>query len=384
MKKILKILVLLGLLVLLFSGCENSGNELKNRLIIQAIGIDQQEDDTVLVTLQTLDTEMAGNPSSGASLGDVVTSFTVSGKTVADAISNAATVIGKKPLLSQNRLIVFGRQTAEQGILQHLDFFVRDTENRSTVLLAVSDTSASDVVSAKMGENVLTADSLEDILHAQQFSAEVVMQELYTVINKMESDTADAYLPVLKAEQEQEGESKVKLSSVAVFDKDKLHFELHDEEITALQLLTNEVEIGFFSVENPDYDSTTVLKIRKSRVEIQPVVKNDKICFEIRLCMTVDIAENQTEKPFGVSKDFIQSTTKRTKAYITRLLDESIKQSFVANNADPYCFGTRFLKSYASYYKTHIKDWKAVLPEVEYDIQTEIEVKYVGNGAENI
>lgn len=122
MNKVLKILALLGLLVLLFSGCQNSENELKNRLIVQAIGIDAQKDGTVLVTLQTLNTEMAGNPNSGASLGDVVTSFQVTGKTVADAISNAATMIGKKPLLSQNRLVVFGRDTAEQGILEHLDF----------------------------------------------------------------------------------------------------------------------------------------------------------------------------------------------------------------------------------------------------------------------
>lgn len=211
MNKVLKILALLGLLVLLFSGCQNSENELKNRLIVQAIGIDAQKDGTVLVTLQTLNTEMAGNPNSGASLGDVVTSFQVTGKTVADAISNAATMIGKKPLLSQNRLVVFGRDTAEQGILEHLDFFVRDTENRTTVLLAVSDTTAYDVVSAKMGENVLTADSIEAILHAQQFSTDVVGQAIYSVINKMESDTADAYLPVLKASEEKEDESKVEL-----------------------------------------------------------------------------------------------------------------------------------------------------------------------------
>lgn len=384
MNKVLKIIALLGLLILLFSGCQNSENELKNRLIVQAIGIDAQKDGTVLVTLQTLDTEMAGNPNSGASLSDVVTSFEVTGKTVADAISNAATVIGKKPLLSQNRLVVFGRDTAEQGILQHLDFFVRDTENRTTVLLAVSDTKASDVVSAKMGENVLTADSLEDILHAQQFSTDIVGQALYSVINNLESDTADAYLPVLKVTDEKEDESKVELSSVAVFQKDRLQYELNEEGITALQLLTNEVEIGYFSVENPEYDSTTVLKIRKSRVKIQPAIKNGKIHFDIQLQMTVDIAENKTEKPFGVSKEFIQSTTKCAKEYITRLLDESLKQSFVVNQSDPYRFGTRFLKAYTSYYKENIDDWKAVLPSVEYAIDTQIEVKYVGNGAENI
>ena len=152
MKKMLKLLTPILLLAVSFCGCNYESQELKSRLIVQAVGIDALENGGVRVTLQTLNTEMAGNPNSGANLGDIINFVTVEGETVSEAISAAAKSVGKLPLLSQNRLIVFGRETAQKGIYSDLDYFVRNADNRATVLVAVSDTTAEELVSAKMGE----------------------------------------------------------------------------------------------------------------------------------------------------------------------------------------------------------------------------------------
>lgn len=69
MKKVLKLLIPIVLLTVSFCGCNYESQELKSRLIVQAIGIDAMENGGVRVTLQTLNTEMAGNPNSGANLG---------------------------------------------------------------------------------------------------------------------------------------------------------------------------------------------------------------------------------------------------------------------------------------------------------------------------
>ena len=116
MRRVRKILLPIFLICILFSGCDFSSGELKNRLIVQAVGIDRKADGGVRVTLQTLNTQMTGNPNSGANPGDIVNSLSVEGATIAEAISDAAKTVGKMPLLSQNRLLVFGRSTAEQGI----------------------------------------------------------------------------------------------------------------------------------------------------------------------------------------------------------------------------------------------------------------------------
>ncbi len=384
MKRFLKIGILLGLLVFTFSSCNYSANELKNRLIIQAVGIDQGTEGNVKVTLQTLNTEMAGNPNSGANLGDAINSVTVEGSSIADAISNAAKQIGKKPLLSQNRLIVFGRQTAESGLHGHLDYFVRNAEDRATVLVAVSDTTAEELVSAKMGESVLTSDSIEDILLAMQFNTNIINQKLYMLINKIESDTADAYLPVVKAEAGEQGESKVSLQSVAVFNQDKLQYELQGEDVMALQLLSDTVQGGSFSVQNAQYNSTTVLKIKKCDVKIRPEVQEEKIVFQVRVKMQVDITENQTDQPFSVSQEYIDETARIAENYIHDLIGQNITRCFVNQNSDPFCFGMRFKRVQSGYYKAYIRNWKDALPTVDVQTETVIEVENVGNGVENL
>lgn len=384
MKKLLKLLILPVLLVFLFSSCNYSSNELKNRLIIQAIGIDMAENGQVKVTLQTLNTEMAGNPNSGANLGDAINSVTIHGNTVAEAITNATKQVGKLPLISQNRIIVFGREVVKVGLHPYLDYFVRNAENRATVYVAVSDTTAEELVGAKMGESVLVADSMEDILRAMQYNLNIVNQELYALVNQIESDTADAYLPVLKAEKGEEGESKLKLQSVAVFDSDRLLYELQDEGIMALQLLCNKAEGGNFSIYNAAFQSKMTLTIEKCRVRIRPIVEEGKAAFDVRIRIQADIIENQTDKPFSVSEDYLKETQKAAENYINNLITEYTDLSFSQYRADPFCLGMRFKRMQSEYFKENIRDWKETLPTVKMRVSTRVEIERVGNGVENI
>ncbi|MGN0520551.1 MAG: Ger(x)C family spore germination protein [Candidatus Fimenecus sp.] len=383
MRKLIKVLVPIFLFCTLFSGCDFSTEELKNRLIVQAIGIDRKEDGGVRVTLQTLNTEMTGNPNSGANPGDIVNSLTVEGATIAEAISNASETVGKMPLLSQNRLIVFGRETAENGLHGYLDYFVRNVQNRATVLVAISDTTAEELVSAKMGESVLAADSIEDILQAESFNANILSRELYNLINKLDSDTADAVLPVLRVSAEEE-KSKIQMLSVGVFNKDCMRYELKDENIMALMLLSDEVQSGVFSVRNDVFASETVLRIKKCSTHIKPTVENGKVFFRVQVKLHLDVIENKTETPFTVDEAYITETQKQAEIYITDLLNQNLSYCFSEMQSDPFCFGMRFLRLHARFYKANITDWKAVLPSVQYQVETKAEISRVGNGVENL
>lgn len=384
MKKMLKLLIPIFLLTVSFCGCNYENQELKSRLIVQAIGIDAMEDGGVRVTLQTLNTEMAGNPNSGANLGDIINFVTVEGDTVSDAISSAAKSVGKLPLLSQNRLIVFGRETAEKGIYGDLDYFVRNADNRATVLVAVSDTTAEDLVSAKMGESILTANSIEDILKAMQFNTNIINQELYKLINKLECDCSNAFLPVLKAEQEEGGEkTNIRFVDVAVFGEDQLMFEMENEAVTALMMLHNQVKSGYFSVQNQEFSAETVIKIRHCSVKVKPKSIDGGVHFTVRVNMEVDIAEIKTEEPFSINEVYLDETQRLCHEYVVRLLEKETKNCFVNYNADPYCLGRRFKRALPKEFK-EIPDWKANLPSVEIEVIPKIEINRVGNGAENI
>lgn len=384
MKKMLKLLTPILLLAVSFCGCNYESQELKSRLIVQAVGIDALENGGVRVTLQTLNTEMAGNPNSGANLGDIINFVTVEGETVSEAISAAAKSVGKLPLLSQNRLIVFGRETAQKGIYSDLDYFVRNADNRATVLVAVSDTTAEELVSAKMGESVLTANSIEDILKAMQFNTNIINQELYKLINKLECDCSNAFLPVLKVEQENGGEkADIQFVDVAVFDKDQMLFEMENDAVTALMMLHNQVEHGYLSVRNQEFSAETVVKIRHCSVKVKPQSINGVVHFTVRVKMEVDIAEIKTEEPFSINEAYLNETQRLCHEYVIRLLEQETENCFVNHQADPYCLGRRFKCILPKEFK-EIPDWKANLPSVKIEVLPKIEINRVGNGAENI
>lgn len=384
MKKMLKLLIPIILLAVSFCGCNYESQELKSRLIVQAVGIDALENGGVRVTLQTLNTEMAGNPNSGANLGDIINFVTVEGETVSEAISAAAKSVGKLPLLSQNRLIVFGRETAKKGIYSDLDYFVRNADNRATVLVAVSDTTAEELVSAKMGESVLTANSIEDILKAMQFNTNIINQELYKLINKLECDCSNAFLPVLKVEQENSGEkADIQFVDVAVFDEDQMLFEMENDAVTALMMLHNQVEHGYLSVQNQEFSAETVVKIRHCSVKVKPQSINGVVHFTVRVKMEVDIAEIKTEEPFSINEAYLDETQRLCHEYVIRLLEQETANCFVNHQADPYCLGRRFKRILPKEFK-EIPDWKANLPSVQIEVLPKIEINRVGNGAENI
>lgn len=383
MKKCIKIVLLLLLLCTMLTGCDFSSGELKNRLIVQAIGIDRKSDGGVRVTLQTLNTEMTGNPNSGASPGDIVNTLTVEGTTIAEAISNASKTVGKAPLLSQNRLIAFGRETAEQGLHGYLDYFVRNVQNRATVLVAVSDTTAEELVGAKMGESVLAADSIDDILNAEQFNSTILSRALYTLVNTLDADTADAVLPILRVKNEAE-KSTVQMLSVGVFERDCMQYELKDTDITALMLLSNQIESGVLSVPNAPFHSETTLRIKNSHTRIHPRVENGAIHFDVHVKLRLDIVENKTDMPFSVDEAFITETQKQTEAYVADLLLKNLQTSFRERQSDPFCFGIRFLQMHPRYYKEHAADWKAILPSVQYAVTVKAEISRIGNGVENL
>lgn len=383
MKKCIKLCVLLCMLVVLCAGCGDTKNELKNRLIIQAIGIDEK-DGKVQVTLQTLNTEMTGNPNSGANLGDVINSMTVTGKSVSDAISNISKSQGKIPLLTQNRLIVFGRETAKQGLYTHLDYFVRNAENRATVLVAVSDTTAEELVSAKKGESVLMAESMEKILQASRLNTNVVQQELYAFMNLLDSEVTDAYLPILKAEKASEEETTIELLSVGVFKADKLDYDLTEAQIPALLFLTNQVGSGYFTVENPDFDSELVLKIENSKTKIHPMLQGGKISFQIQIDLKTILVENRAAKPFPLSEDYILSTKRYAEQSISDTVHAAVKACFLQHNSDPFNLGRRFTQKNWKYFRDNIRDWSAILPNVNVQVETKVDIDRIGNSVNNL
>ena len=114
MRKATVVLVVLIIAVFGFNEKEIYKKDIRNRLVIQGIGIDLEKDDSYTVTLQTIDTNAQSATSAEGASQPPIKTYKVSGDTIYTTIKSVTEIEGKIPLYSQNRIIILGKSITEE------------------------------------------------------------------------------------------------------------------------------------------------------------------------------------------------------------------------------------------------------------------------------
>ncbi len=403
MKKALKIIVLLLTLTVLLSGCSGDikSLELKNRIVIQGIGLDKSENG-LSVSFQTLNTDVSSNPNSGSTPSEVVNYFTVESSSVSEALDKLAESTGMRAMISQNRIVVFGNELAKSGVSSFLDELVRDAESRETILLAVAEEKAEDVIYAKLGENVIPARKTEQIIESAEINFNIAEVEAYRFINTLGDSALSGFLPMLRVEKSEEkssgssggsgggsdgssekkgGEKDViKVCSTAVFKEDKLITTV-DSDITAgILWITDKVEKGKFAFKTEDgYNVTADIVTSKTRIKTEVV--NSRPQFTIKVNCSVVCSEINdsvySKKDTADIKKISQSAESEIKQYI----ENSIKKCIMEESADVFGFSSRLKRCEPSFYKENVSDWNTSMKQTDYVTDISVKIKRVGGSA---
>ena len=158
---------LAGLLAvfLLFSlsACTKNA-ELQDELVIEAVGLDRQ-DEQILLTVQALNTEEAASAEGAPASGKMTAVYQAEGRTAEDALTQLILLTGKEPVYSHNRILLLGESICQDGTIgPAVDFFARSFQPRANVLLAVAKGSARELLTANFSDGVIPAQISEDIL----------------------------------------------------------------------------------------------------------------------------------------------------------------------------------------------------------------------------
>ena len=130
---------------LLLTGCVDH-TELNELGITTATGIDGRKGDwinTYQIIIPSAMTTGSGGSSTGASQSAVHT-FTAHGKTLREAVTKSSLEYPRKLYFAQNNIIVIGKKTAEQGIEEVIDIYLRNLDSRETVKVFIANGEARD------------------------------------------------------------------------------------------------------------------------------------------------------------------------------------------------------------------------------------------------
>lgn len=343
MKKFMA-LVLSILVAVSFSGCTGA-KQLSERLIIQGIGIDR-EDDGFTLTMMYLDTESSTEE-------ETVKVLQSKGNTVLDAMANSVTKTGKEPLYSQNLFLLLGIKTAQTGFEEALSFFNTYYEARPNVNVFVCETKASDL----MNIEEITPEQIDFISQSEKKSGRTVVSTLM----QMEADRIGGNMSPKTSLLTLDGK-EAKAMGTAVFAKDRYLFSLTPQESLGALLISGKADTASELIlkGNGNVDFT----LSRCKSEITPVIDGSSLSFRIQIKASADVYIAPREKE-GVKEEL-------EKRVIT-LCENTIHTCITENGADIFGFSKRLLQYDGNYFK-QLSDVPAALKSARYEVSAEVKI----------
>lgn len=376
-------------------GCWNR-TELNELGITAATGFDRVGNNWVL-SYQVIVPSATGASQGGGGGGGGQPSvyvFSATGKTIREAADLGYVENPRRLYFAHNEILVIGREAAEQGINQILDLYFRNIDARETVLVAVTDETAVDILRKMVPPEKIPGTALSDILRKEsRFSSFFPIVRVYDLGQKISSDSQAAGVPEIHVTDGDEKalESldinkttsppvKMKITRLGVFHGDRLVGWLNREQSFGISWLTNQVKGSTMSTSCPKPNSkdkrSISIRLSGANTKITPIMEGDHFTIKVRTKARGELLEYMCEEDLS-KPETITAIEKVVSADIT----ETILNGWNAAqkmHVDLPGFANKIHLKYPKEWKKLQKDWDKNLENVKLDIQVNVKVQRPG------
>ncbi len=360
-----------------FNSNEIYKQDIRNRLVIQGIGIDIEDDGKYSVTIQAIDTNAQAVSSSEGASQPPLKVYSVKGDTIYTALKSVTEMEGKLPLYSQNRIIVLGKSITEENMADVIDFFVRDVENSSNVYIAAAENTAGEILQAKNGEEYISAGSIEMGISSTEYDARIFRMQLFTLINRYNSATKDFAMPLLKV-VEKDKEKSVEISGTALFNSTKYREKISKDETVFLNMLYNTVENTALAYNYEDNKKAS-LNVVESKTKRSVKIKDGKPIFNIKIEMQADIAEISKGVSVKMEQEEVEKLQKLGEEYVERETKRLIYTLYDEYGSDSVGLGRLLYIFEKDFYRENEKNLDSILQNSIYEVEVDLKIRRIGH-----
>lgn len=377
----LAIAVLIAVIALMLSGC-SAKRELEDRAIVAGIGVDFVEDSVseLAMTVQILSFQ-SDNFGEGGGAGTSGTwNLKLYGDEPFDMIQAAIRKLNKPLYLSHNNIIIFSRETAESGLRNYIDFFLRDYEARLSVPLMIAEDSAADVLSVKPKLDSVGAQVLKEMAEIQSLGGQSVNTTVFDFATNLQSAEKATMIPLVKVEGE--GEEQInRITGAAVFREDTMVGSFTPGEVRGILWATDRIEDGASYTETSN-GKISVRTLDASAKHAFEFTDDGNIIIKLKIKQTSILGS--TDGSGGYANK--QNIHEIQKAVAEKIEDEIKKaqDKAIELNADVYGYGDEIRRKYPSRWAAMAGNWEEVFRNIRLDCSVEVTVQGTGSMVENV
>lgn len=204
-------LVILLVIILAFPASMSTQARLNMRIIITGLAIDKTESGYE-VTAQIVKTA----PSSGAEKSGANIDFvTDTGDSIVSAISKLSYKSGKVAGFSHTNFILIGKEMLEENVLKTLNYFLRDTIIKDSVLLLVAESSANEEIKKTKDLGLSVGLEIQKVFVYKEKESDGTMTSILSFANKSlnHSKTSVASILSINSDSKNNGQKDSKEGS---------------------------------------------------------------------------------------------------------------------------------------------------------------------------
>lgn len=384
-----KILILL--ILFLMTGCWNY-QELNSLAITTALAIDKSEDEYEVSILIANSKKNQVSSKEGESQTVV---YSAKGKTVSDAIKNIDLENPRQTYIGHLSVIVISEDVAKEGVMNILDLLLRDSESTKRFYVAIArDDKAKDIIKIISPLETFPSQTISTNIRASNESQAVSTAVTYSkFIENLLKPGINPILPTITVEgDEDDGEKDknlqqstpnaiLKLSTVAIFDDDKLLGYASKDESRGINLMMNQINEMIIQYKcEKNYLVTSITEV-KSSISIE--FKDDKPIANIEIKGIGDITENNCDIELTDPEE-IDKIQKEINNEVKDLVKKGLKLLQEDFKSDVIGFGNLVYKKNPNYYKK-VDNWdEDVFPDLETKITVDISINKKGSARQSI
>lgn len=304
--------------------------------------------------------------------------LTGEGSTVGKTRENRQLKSSKKFLLGINRIYIFSEEASRNGIKNFIEAILNNANTNERAFSVVCKGKVEDIFKYKVKGYSSSAEYIyEMVKNLNQFNFFPSQYTIMDIIVRIDAEGRNTLLPYIEitGDENSGGDSLLKTTGVAIFNKDKMIAKTDVKEAKVINLLKESNVKGILTLQQNskkyiDFYATSKRKVKCYR-------ENGNYKFIINLYLKGDIINNELHKNMYKDPKDIKEFEQNTEKLVVDLCNKTINQIKNKYKVDILDLGR---VAAAKYGRETGTDWNEVISKSDIQVNVKVKVDTQGRG----
>jgi len=361
--------------MLTLCGCWNYRG-LDQLSIVVGLAVDYDKESRLYrVSYEVVD--LSGTNKEAAIQSKIITS---SGETLFEAGRNAKKKEADRLFLGSAQVLILSLDLVrERGVLDVIEWFLRDAECRESMCVAISQEKTAEeiLISSENMSGMMSAILREIIMEDNEVTSSAPHVELFQIYNDLNTPVHCVAIPALRRVKANDSDV-TELNGSAILHHDKYMGMLPPELGKYLLILQNEFKSGLITVAMPDKpEDLATLEVFDQKAKIDFKRDGDQLAFDIKTMTIAAVMENKSYVNL-MERDQVAYLEDVAERHIEEKIRELVYRSQHEYKTDIVKFGEIIYKRDKKYWDEIGERWDEIFPTVQVNVTSTVEIRNVG------